>query len=70
MKLLMSKNGGEREESPSLMKNYYKDWESIMSKDGEKREEVFQQKRIIRNSRRRVELSIYWMLDKNVMRPT
>ena len=24
MKLLMSKNGGERGESPSLMKNYYK----------------------------------------------
>ena len=24
MKLLMSKNGGERRESPSLMKNYYK----------------------------------------------
>ena len=47
MKLLMSKNGGERGESPSLMKNYYKEWESIMSKDGDKRGEVLQQKRII-----------------------
>jgi hypothetical protein len=45
-------------------------WESIMSKDGGKRGEVFQQKRIIRSSRRRVELSTYWMLNKNVMRPT
>ena len=60
----------ERGESPSQMKNYYKEWESLMSKDGEKRREVFQQKRIIRNSRRRVKLSMYWMLDKNVMRPT